>query len=134
MTEAPGMDETEGKRQFARIPMQVVTRLRKGSLGAGGAAREDATIGNMSRTGIFIETPARFSRDDIVEFDIRLPQEAVDFVVVGRVRWLQETGPRGIGVELVAFQGTLEEKSRLYEYIDEQIRRKRKNQNIDHRP
>ena len=56
-------------------------------------------ITNISRGGAFIETPVPFELGDPVTFAVQLPGDDRKRLVFGRVRWLRETEPRGIGMK-----------------------------------
>ena len=59
--------------------------------------REPALITNISERGCFIQTPASFNSNDIIEVQFRIKEEEMH--LAGQVRWVE---PRGIGIEFLS--------------------------------
>ena len=114
---------TTERRKYPRIPMNIVSDLRKAgeSEAEAGRLREqvlgrprESALRNLSIRGCFIESDLPFQEGDAVAFRLFLPNTAARMDVIGVVRWTQHD-PRGIGVEIV--DPTPEDLAHLERYV-----------------
>jgi hypothetical protein len=98
--QTPLMDEAANRRQFPRIPADLVASLRKSVMVDLGPDRE-ALIRNLSGGGAMIETDSPFEAGDLIQFDLTLPRETHITHVAGIVRWIKKAAPRAIGVQFI---------------------------------
>jgi len=90
--------EASDKRRSERLQTLLVTGLRR----QGDLAPDDAWeahVTDLSENGLFIETDARFSEGEIVEFFVHLP-DIPPIPLFGVVRWRKDES--GFGVEIAA--------------------------------
>ncbi len=93
------MSEEFNHRKCLRLTTGQITRLRTIPL-QGKAEIQKGNIGNVSKAGVFVETPRPFPIGTVVEFDLRLPNWSTDIHIMGIVRRCQDReDPVGVGIE-----------------------------------
>lgn len=90
------MSSSDNRRNINRFPTYVAVRFR---LTPAGKAPEDWQEGIMisaSPNGAFVRTEEKFSLNEQVE--IAMPTEAGHITLAGKIAWLGQARPHGIGI------------------------------------
>jgi hypothetical protein len=96
------------RRNGQRIQMELPVEIRWKS-SAGGAKRVLGKTGNISSSGLFIETPVRLEDATSVTIKVQLPNEVTqiptELLCKGRVvRWDQQGQVQGVGAVIDEYE------------------------------
>ncbi len=88
-------------RDLPRVSLEEPVRMMATAGESQGTAR------NLSRRGIFVETPLELPMQTLVNLHFTLPQSPTDLVPVAQVMWTRvgDSGPPGMGMRFIQLDG-----------------------------
>lgn len=110
------------KRRFTRLNSNLIVRIRGRRPTSTETLALDSRITNISKGGVFIETPTPFEQGSLVEIDFTIPHCADSVHARGVVRWAGRAagGAMGMGIEFV--EVTISSREALRGYIRDRVR------------
>jgi len=108
------MKERTERRKYHRIPVELSTHMRKVG-DEGFFVKIKAMIKDISLGGIFIGSSILFEVDSFIKIEFLLPDEKEPISMNGFVRWLKESPPMGMGIEII--QSSMSDQDRIQELL-----------------
>ena len=107
-------------RQYPRLDTSIPGRFRTETNGNGHSSGE-GTIRNISQAGLLMETDSSLSLKRLLRIEFSLDGQDISITTFGMVMWNSPNSPNAVGVQILAFDTTLDVKQRFHKYIEENL-------------
>lgn len=110
------------KRRFTRLNSNLIVRIRGRRPTSTETQALESRIINISKGGVFIETPTPFEQGSLVELDFNIPRCAENVRTRGVVRWSGRAAGGAIGMGIEFLEVTIPSRDALRGYICDRMR------------